>query len=188
MKFLYSVFVFVVSVINLAQAFKSLPPSFSIRSISAISSSPTAVYSLDDDTIQKLEDMKNKYNRLSNVVSPEADAEKASLEEIVTKYKLYKEVKSMLSKLKLMWQKEISERRRDKQVKSFSKLYQGKLEIEELLKQKLGLPSSKASISIPELKKLEQIDSEILFLQTKIDSSKFTLPAGKSTREERYLN
>ena len=178
----------VVSVINCALAFKSLPTSLVSKSFSAISNSPTAVYSLDNDTILKLEEMKNKYTRLSNVVSPEADAEKASIEEIVNKYKLYKEVKSMMSKLKMMWSKEVSERRRDKQVKSFSKLYQGKLEIEEILKQKLGLTTSSASVVIPELKKLEQIDSEIAALQSKVESTKLTLPEGKSTREARYLS
>lgn len=166
---------------------KTLPLAITRRSVSPILNSPTAVYSLDSDTILKLEEMKSKYNRLSNVVSAEADAEKASLEEIVTKYTLYKEVKSMMSKLRLMWTKEVSERRKEKQVKSFSKLYQGKLEIEEILKQKLGLPSSKTAIVIPELKNLEKINLEISSLQSRIESTKFALPPGKSTREERYL-
>ena len=184
---LYTFIASFLSIITFISCLRSLPPSLIRRSASAILSSPTAVYSLDSDTILKLEEMKSKYSRVSNVVSAEADAEKASLEEIVTKYTLYKEVKSMMSKLRLMWQKEVSERRKEKQVKSFSKLYQGKLEIEEILKQKLGLPSSKSAVVIPELKNLEKINSEISALQSKLETTKYALPPGKSTREERYL-
>ena len=146
----------------------------------------SVVMKLDNNAIQQLEELDSKYTRLSNVVSPESENEKAKIEEIVTKYKLYKEVDIMMKKIKTMWKTEVSDRRRDRQVKSFSELFRGKLEIEEVLKQKLGLPSSNTIPIIPEVSAVEKIDQEIAALKNKLENVKFVLPEGKSTREERF--
>jgi hypothetical protein len=146
----------------------------------------SSIYSLDDSSIQKLEELNQKYERLSNVVSPETDSEKAQIEELVQKYNLYKEIKVMMSKLRMMWKVEVSETRKERQVKSFKELLKGKMEIEELLKQKLGLPFKKDIGLIPEIQAIEQIDNEINQLEAKLDKVKFVLPEGKSTREARY--
>jgi len=145
-----------------------------------------SVYSLDSTSIEKLEALSEKYTRLSNVESPESDAEKLKIEEVVKKYNLYKDINSMMSRLRLMWKSEVSERRKEKQLSSFKQLYKGKAELEEILKEKLGLPFSKAAPEISPLKELEKIDKEISELKNKMEKVKFTLPEGKSTREARF--
>ena len=51
---------------------------------------------------------------------------------------------SRIGKLKSMWRTEASERRREKQLKSFSSLFEGRLELELILLEKLGLPFKKS--------------------------------------------
>lgn len=92
----------------------------------------------------------------------------------------------MMAKVRGMWKNEVSESRREKQVKSFSELFKGKAELEELLKQKLGLPYNKEIGPIPEVLAVQQIDQEIAQLQGKYDSVKFLLPQGKSTIDARF--
>ena len=99
--------------------------------------------SLDESAIGKLEEIRAKYDRLEAVVSDEAEKEREQQADVAEKYATYREIKSMMTKLRSMWRTEASERRRSKQLKSFTGLFEGKLELEELLKEKLGLPFQK---------------------------------------------
>ena len=146
-----------------------------------------ALFALDESTLKKLDEMKQKYDRLTPVDSPEADAERAQMKEVVEKYVTYKEVKLMMVKLRSMWRTEASERRKAKQLKSFVDLYKGKLEIEEILKEKLGLPSKKEIDShIEALDEVAAMDANIAKLQEQLKKVEMVIPAGKSTREERF--
>ena len=146
----------------------------------------TLLQSLDDTTVGTLEEMKNKYNRLVNVVSPEAEEEVAKLKETVDKYTTYLEIKKLLSKLKSMHKNEASERRKEKQLKSFIDLYKGKLQLEEILKEKLGLQFKKEDVQDNLLLEFQKADSEVAELEQKLKGVELVLPQGKSTREERF--
>ena len=73
--------------------------------------SVSKLYSLDSSTLAKLEEVSEKFARLSSVDSPEADAEKASIQELAEKYNTYKEVKTLMGKLRVMGMSEASESR-----------------------------------------------------------------------------
>ena len=141
--------------------------------------------SLDTDTIQKLDEMRGKFDRLSLVVSPESDSEKSLIQDVVEKYATYREIKAMMTKLRTIWRSEASERRRSKQLKSFTELYKGKLEIEEVIKEKLGLPSRKEIDEIKEFGDVQKWDAEIAALEKKLAEVAMVIPEGKSTRLER---
>ena len=142
--------------------------------------------SLDTDTIQKLDEMRGKFDRLSLVVSPESDTEKSLIQDVVEKYATYREIKAMMTKLRSIWRSEASERRRAKQLKSFTELYKGKLEIEEVIKEKLGLPSRKEIDEIKELGDVVKWDAEIAALEKKLGEVAMVIPEGMSTRLERF--
>ena len=57
----------------------------------------TNLKALSNDVITQLDEMKAKYERLNNVDSAEATEEMKKIEEIVQKYKSYKEVRIMMS-------------------------------------------------------------------------------------------
>ena len=82
-----------------------------------------------------------EYLRLSNVVSPEAEQEAEQLKEVAEKYGVYIEVKKMMTKLRSLYVNEASDKRKAKQLKSFIDLYKGKVEIEQLLREKAGFPA-----------------------------------------------
>mmetsp|Transcript_17273 Transcript_17273/g.16606 ORF Transcript_17273/g.16606 Transcript_17273/m.16606 type:complete len:178 (-) Transcript_17273:225-758(-) len=142
--------------------------------------------SLDIDTIQKLDEMRGKFDRLSLVVSPESDLQKSEIQDVVEKYATFKEIKAMMGKLRSIWRTEASERRRAKQLKSFTELYKGKLEIEEVIKEKLGMPSRKEIDEIQDLVDIQKWDAEIVALEKKLADVSMVIPEGKSTREERF--
>jgi hypothetical protein len=146
----------------------------------------SSLNALDDSALKTLDGMKAKYDRLSAVDSPEADAERSQMQEVVEKYSTYKEVKLMMIKLRSMWRSEASERRRAKQLKSFMDLYKGRVEIEEILKEKIGLPSSKDVTKVEALDEVLKIDAEIEALQQKLKQVEMIIPTGMSTREERF--
>lgn len=148
--------------------------------------SQLSMMSMDGLAISKLDEMKTKYDRLAAVVSPEAEAERASLADVVEKYSTYKEIKSMMGKLRMMWKSEASERRREKQLNSFIKLNEGKIELEEILKQKLGIPSLKMITKDKALEDLARYDAEIAELEKKVDSVSVKMTPGSSTREQRF--
>lgn len=146
----------------------------------------TVLRSLDVTTIGILEEMKNKYNRLINVVSPEAEEEIAKIKETVEKYSTYLEVKKLMTKLRSMYKNEASERRKEKQLKSFIDLYKGKLQIEEILKEKLGLEAKKGEIIPDDLVEFQKLEAEIAALEGKLQVTELVLPEGKSTRDARF--
>ena len=145
------------------------------------------LYSLDSSALAKLEEVSEKYARLSNVDSPEADAEKASIQELTEKYNTYKEVKNLMSKLRVMWRSEASESRKERQLKSFTDLYKGKLELEEVIKAKLGLPISEEVQPIQELGALEAATTRVSELKATLEKVTFNIPKGMSTRDERFF-
>jgi len=148
----------------------------------------SSLNALDADTIGRLDELKEKFTRLSNVVSDESDAEKAKISDVVEKYDTYKEVKTMMGKLRLMWRAEASDRRKAKQLKSFTDLYNGKLEMEEVLKEKLGLPYNKESVStVKELATVADFDAKIAKLTKDLESVEMVIPSGMSTRDERFF-
>lgn len=161
-------------------------PSKNNRAKLSYSVQSTVLRSLDETAIGTLEEMKSRYDRLINVVSPEAEAEVLKLKETVEKYATYVEVKKLMNKVKSMYKNEASERRKEKQLKSFIDLYKGRLQIEEILKEKIGLPYSKTEIIPADLVEFRKIDSEISALEEKLQNVKLVLPEGKSTREERF--
>merc|ERR1712070_399777 len=139
---------------------------------------------LDSTSLEKLEDMKAQYDRLSAVVSPEAEAEMKEMEDLVEKYKTLKEIKVMLGKLRSMWKSEASERRRNKQLSSFMKLHQGRVEIETIIAGKLGV--SLTSENLKGVDKVEELDAQIATLEAQLTQDEIILPEGMSTREARF--
>jgi hypothetical protein len=140
---------------------------------------------LDSASISKLEDMRAQYDRLSNVVSPEAEKELKGMEDIVEKYRTLREIKIMLGKLRTMWRSEASERRRAKQLKSFLQLYKGRVEIEDIIAQKLGV-TMVAEEQMEGLAEVEKLDKEIAKLEKALKKEEIKLPSGMSTREARF--
>ena len=141
---------------------------------------------LDAASIEKLDEMRNKYNRLQNVVSEDAEKERAELQQTVEKYKTYVDIKIMMGKVRMMWKSEASEARKDRQLKSFLQLYSGKLELEEILKAKLGLPHSKEIPKLPFVEEISKFNKDIAALEKKLEEVKIVIPEGMSTRDERF--
>ena len=154
--------------------------SSGVRSVSQL-------WSLDSSSLARLEEMSEKYERLSNVDSPEADAEKAGIQELAEKYNTYKEVKTLMGKLRVMWRSEASESRKARQLKSFTDLYKGKLELEEIIKSKLGLPTSDVVEPIKELTALEAATAKVSELESTLEKVTYNIPKGMSTRDERFF-
>ena len=148
--------------------------------------SMTKTFSLPESVIQRLDELKSQYDAVSSLDDPTANAEKEKLEEIVQKYQTYKEVRWMMIKLKNMYKGEASEQRKSRQLKSFIDLFKGRLELEEIIKEKLGLPYNKTIPEIKELLELAKIDEQIVSLKSQLQAVEVKLPEGKSTREERF--
>lgn len=176
---------FFFSVLCLLIAITLGPVAAFIRS-PAIRTTTKSLQSLSNDVISQLEDIKSKYDRLSNDETPGWLAERASLEEIVEKYSTYKEIVIMMGKLRNMCKNEVSEKRRAKQLKSFGELFRGRLIIEEILKEKLGLSFSKDVPEIPELIQYEKADADVTSLQAKVEKVALTIPTGMRTRDKRF--
>ena len=143
---------------------------------------------LDADAVAKLDEIKLKYDRLEANASPEAEAERASLADVAEKYTTYKEIKSMMSKLKSMWRTEASETRREKQLKSFTGLLEGRQQLEELLVEKLGLPSNKDVKPNQAYENVLKWEAEVKLLEAKLDevAARTAMKEGMSTREARF--
>jgi hypothetical protein len=146
----------------------------------------TAKHALSEDVISQLDDMSGKYLRLLNLDSEDSKAEQAGMHEIVEKYNTYKEIDGMMRKLRLMWRAEASENRKSRQLKSFIELYNGKLELEEVLKEKLGLPFTKDIETPKELADILRLETKISDLETKLTDVELKIAPGMSTREERF--
>jgi len=142
--------------------------------------------SLDNAAIDRLEEMRAKYDRLKNVVSDEAEKERAELAVTVEKYKTYVDVKILMGKIRMMWKSEASPTRKDRQLNSFVQLYSGKLELDEISKEKLGLPFNKNIPKIPEIESIRAVDQELAVLKGKLEEVKMVIAPGMSTRDERF--
>lgn len=173
--------------ISVASAFHSYSPLTRGSPVSNVRLPSTTLHVLSKEALSQLDDIKAKYDRLTNVVSPEATEEMQKLESIVQKIKSYKEVRIMMSKFKIMLKSEVSETRKAKQLNSFISLMKGKIELEEVLKEYLGLPFDKTPKLPESLTELEKIDQQIAELQTKLKEKEIKIPQGMSTREERFL-
>jgi len=149
--------------------------------------SSSMLQALDASTVAKLEEVSEKYARLSNVDSAEADAEKASIQELAEKYNTYKEVKTLMGKLRVMWRSEASESRKARQLKSFTDLYNGRLELEEVIKAKLGLPTSEVVAPVGELTALQAAEARVNELKSTLEKVTYKIPQGMSTRDERFF-
>lgn len=127
-----------------------------------------------------------RYSRLSNVVSDDAEAQKKQMQDTVEKYTTYKDIKKLMGKLQNIWKNEASETRRAKQLKNYVDLFTGRLEIEEVLKEKLGMPFSK---DVPKIKEVDEVlkwDEELASLSKKLTEVEMKMPTGMSTRDERF--
>lgn len=163
--------------------------SFMLSGSKMLHNSRAAVrMALDENSIQKLDAIRAKYDNLAAIVSPEADAEKAAIADVAEKYATYREIRAMMAKLKTMWRSEASERRRSKQLKSFVQLFEGRLQLEEALKEKLGLPYQKTVPKNQALEAVRKLEAEVAQLESKLEtvSQKTQLKAGASTREARF--
>jgi hypothetical protein len=141
---------------------------------------------LDNAVVDRLEEMRGKFDRLKNVVSEDAEKERSALAPVVEKYKTYVEVKILMGKIRMMYKSEASPVRKERQLSSFAQLYSGKVELEELLKEKLGLPFTKGPPRIPAMEEIRKVDREMETLKSKLEKVKLTIPEGKSTRDERF--
>jgi hypothetical protein len=154
---------------------------------SARKSSITAIAlnALDPRAVEILEGMKEKYNQLNNLASPETETEAKTLKTIVNKYNTYLEVKKMMIKLRILYKNEASDQRKAKQLKSFIGLMKGKLEIEAVLTQQVGLPVKPPTAPI-ELGLVNRLKNEVKLLEEKYENIKIKLPPGQSTGEARF--
>ena len=69
------------------------------------------------------------------------------------------EIKKLMIKIRQMYKQEASDMRKAKQLKSFIELYKGKMELEALLKGKLGVAVTEGETDLEELSQIEQLDA-----------------------------
>lgn len=176
----------IIAAVLLIAILSPLASSFAIRSVSRLVSHQPLRMTLDTSMIDKLDEMRSKYNRLKNVISDEAEKERSLIAPTVEKYQTYVDIKILMGKIRMMWKSEASQTRKERQLASFAQLYSGKLELEEVLKEKLGLPFTKGPPKIPEMEQIRKMDQDLEALKAKLDSVKMEIPQGMSTREERF--
>eukprot|EP01039_Chlorochromonas_danica_P006225 gene6226-6863_t len=144
-------------------------------------------YALDPKIKATLEEMKEKYdhhqlNHHHHADGGNHDVENNHQKEVVEKYNTYLEVQKILIKLRIMLQYEASQQRKAKQLKNFIDLYKGKLEIENVLCEKLGYPPSNTQVP-PELQEYYRREEEVRTLQSKLEKVEIKLAPGKSSIE-----
>ena len=142
-------------------------------------------YALEPSVVQQLDEMQTRYERLSNNASPEADNEVAKMAPIVEKYKAYVEVNKLLAKLRMIYKNESSASRKEKQLKGFLELYRGKLEIEEYLKEKMGLPFSATPVTPKSVQELMKLDEELNAMKSKLSQFETKYPDSAKLLERR---
>ena len=74
---------------------------------------------------------------------------------------------------------------RAKQLKSFLQLYKGRVEIEEIIADKLSIAIDKEEQSIG-LDEVERLDAQIKELEGALKNEEIQMPQGMSTREARF--
>ncbi|RYH15445.1 hypothetical protein EON65_31745 [archaeon] len=127
----------------------------------------TSLHALDKKVVERLDFMKDTYNKVINVVSGEAETEASNLKDAVEKYNKYLEVMTMMAKLRAAYKDESLEQRKARQLKSFLGLYRGKVELENQLLEKLGLPANQ-SVNTPEMQKFMMLEEEVKSLEAKL--------------------
>ena len=138
---------------------------------------------LDVHVVEKLENIRNKYLLLENVVEPEAMVEAESLKEVAEMYRSYLDVKKMIGKFRTMYKNETSVTRKEKQLKSLLSLYNGTLEAERLLSEKVGIPIAVAGHARPEgMAELEAMNRRVEELEAKLEKVKVKIPEVKEDR------
>eukprot|EP00601_Ochromonadales_sp_CCMP2298_P030159 CAMPEP_0173340760 /NCGR_PEP_ID=MMETSP1144-20121109/9169_1 /TAXON_ID=483371 /ORGANISM="non described non described, Strain CCMP2298" /LENGTH=166 /DNA_ID=CAMNT_0014286955 /DNA_START=67 /DNA_END=567 /DNA_ORIENTATION=+ len=143
-----------------------------------------ALNALEPEVLAKLDEIKGKYDRVVNVDSAEANAESAMLKEVAEKYGTYVEIKKLIIKIRTMYIDEASDARKAKQLKSFVDLYKGKVELEQILREKAGFPTIKGMAE--GLSELAALDAQLASLQAKLDKAEIKIPEGMSTRFARF--
>lgn len=175
--------------LNLLLVLCAVVSAFAFRSnffASRTSSTSVALRALDSSVIDQLNEIKSRYNRLLTVVSDESEAEAKKLKSIVDTYYLYKEMDDMLVRLKVLYTNENTERRREKQMKSIVEAVTSKAELEELLKEELGLPFSKQPVLPAEIAVIQQTSAKISSLKSELEKITVKIPEGKSTAAARF--
>ena len=86
----------VLFIILFCLAFASTFAFTQFRSSSTRANGFSLKMALDENAISKLDEIRFKYDRLSNVVSSEADAERAKISDIAEKYATYREIKALM--------------------------------------------------------------------------------------------
>ena len=149
------------------------------------SRSGVALKAFDGSTIAKLEDIQEKYKRLANLDSADADAERDSLAEIAEKYGTYKE-EDPDGQASDDVESEASESRKARQLKSFTDLYKGQLSWKSFSRRSWG-SSSRRSSHIPELDAVTTAEARVAELERELERVTYRIPEGMSTRDERFF-
>ena len=161
--------------------FAFAPPRWVLRNTGAL-------LALEPSEVQKLNDIRYKYKRLSNLATPEAEQEASQLNDIATKFTTYLEVSKLMIKFRSMYKNESSSQRKAKQLRSFVNLYENKLELEQILREKLGLPKiPDGKLKDNSLAELERINKHIAQLESTLEDVQMRIPEGKSTRQQRSM-
>jgi hypothetical protein len=128
----------------------------------------TSIKALEASTVQKLEEINQRYKRLSNVASEETDQQAAELQDIVEAYNGYKEIKNLIEKTKLLYENEIIEAKKEDHLQTIIELFKNKLESEELLKELLGETFEEEVKLPPIVQELEKMNQDIRELEKKV--------------------
>lgn len=133
----------------------------------------------------KLEDTRERYEKLSSSIGSENEAEAAKLKDLAESYNSYLEAGKILRKIRTMYKNEPGEARKARQLKSFMELYAGRVELEQAIKEKMGLPVAKVAIPA-EISEIKKWDATVAELQKKYQEASFKVPTGMSTIEARF--
>jgi hypothetical protein len=157
------------------------------RPCSRVNSKLIRLNALEPHVVEKLQEIRDKYERLEHVVSPEAVTENSKMKELAEKFGTYLEVKKMMTRFRSMYKNEASDQRKARQLRSFISLYKQKSELEDILLRDGGFsPSSTTKSS--SLVELEAINRHIAELDKTLEKVAVKFPPGKLTRLERASN
>jgi DNA-binding protein H-NS len=73
----------------------------------------TSLRALEKSSIDKLQEINDKYNRIINVDSPEANAEAAKLKETADKYAAYMNLNKLMAKMRILYETEPNDVRKE---------------------------------------------------------------------------
>ena len=132
---------------------------------------------LEKPIADQLEEIQARYKRLSNVVSTETEAEAEKLKDVVEKYETYVALKKMMIKFRSLYKNEVSPPRKEKQLNIFVNLYRGKLELEQMLRAKVGTTSKFTVPKTQELAEFEAISKQITELEKRLAAVEVKIPS-----------